>query len=99
MSLFYFSRKALTKTYIPISVSAEEFFVIIMKSILTSIFQMEKFLDIETFLTSKKLFLRADFLYSTKFMHTFAIMPFKNKNSDSQIIVSQDPEKVTKFIQ
>ena len=100
MTLSYFSRKALTETYNPISWSAEEFFVI-MKSILTSIFQIEKFLDTGTFLTSKILFLRADFRYSTKCMHTLAIMPFKKhkKNSDLEIIVAQDPEKVTKFIQ
>ena len=84
LTLFYSSRKALTKTYSPISGSAEEFFVIIMKFILTSIFQIEKFLDTETFLTSKILFLRADFRYSTKCMHTLAIMPFKKKTKKTQ---------------
>ena len=77
MTLSYSSRKALTKTYSLIYGSAEEFLVIIMKSILTFIFHFEKLLDTETFLTSKIMFLRADFRYSTKCMHTLAIMSFK----------------------
>ena len=49
---------------------------------------MKKFLDTGNFLISEILFLKADFRFqhSGCIMHTFAIIPFFQKNSDLEII-------------
>ena len=54
---------------------------------------MGKNFDSENFLASKIFFLNTDF------QHTLAIMPFFQKKLELEIILTQDPEKVRKFIQ